>query len=152
MNIFFPKKEHIECDPYKAQLINNYVVFNTGYVKINNTILNDLIELKGGDTLGYKINECYNIIGVFARGTGKYYLLDRKQLKLIKEIEIDIIPQKLYLNNNYYYLSDYKKKINTNISELKDLNFYLFYYKFSLTVLMSFLLACLCIYFLKCLL
>lgn len=152
MNIFFPKKEHIECDPYKAQLINNYVVFNTGYVKINNIVLNDFIELNGGDTLGYKINECYNIIGVFARGTGKYYLLDRKQLKLIKEIEIDIIPQKLYLNNNKYYLTDYKKKINTNISELKDFYFYLFYYKFPLTVLISFLLACLCIYFLKCLL
>ena len=44
MNIFFPKKEHIECDPYKPQLINNYVVFNTGYVKINDIVLNDFIE------------------------------------------------------------------------------------------------------------
>lgn len=152
MNIFFPKKEEIECDPYRAQLINNYLFFNTGYVKINNLVLNDILELKGGDTLGYKINDCYNVIGVFARGTGKYYLIDRKRLKLIKELEIEIVPQKLYLNSNYYYLTDLKTKINTNISEIKDYRFYLFYYKFSLTVLISFLLACLCTYFLKCLL
>lgn len=152
MNIFFPKKEKIECDPYKSQLINNYLVYNTGYVKINDFILNKEIELQGGDTLGYKINDCYNLIGVFARGTGKYYLIDKKKLKVIKELEIDFIPKKLYLNNNYYYLTDTTTKMNTKINEIKDLRFYLFYYKFALTVLISFLLACLCIYFLKSLL
>jgi hypothetical protein len=146
----------ITYDPFYAQLINNHLYQNTGYVLIKNknkqTQLADEIILSGGDLLGYRIFHCFRKLCVYARGTNKCYFIDKTDLHVVKEIIIDGLPKKLYFKNNSYYIlynnNDIKYKI-IDINEVKNFFYYLYVYRFFLIALTIFPLIFLCMYFLK---
>jgi len=147
----------IKYDPFYPQVIKMNVIGNTGYVELkhNNNKLNlhEIIDLFGGDLLGYKILYLYNIICVYARGTDTIYIIDKKNLIFIKKVKLkeNIIPKKLFFKNKYYYLNfiNSAEKLNLEIFEKKNIYFILFYYKSFFIVFIIFFFACLYIYFLN---
>ena len=137
----------ITYDPFVPQLINNHYYSNTGSVivkKRNDIIsLETVLPLSGGDMLGYRILELYNIFCVYAKGSSILYIFDKNNLKFIsgEKLPEAFYPYKLIFVNNNYYIKSYsnlfsQNTISLNISEEKTIYFLFFMYKWYLLALL----------------
>lgn len=144
----------ITYDPFFPQFVNNHFYNNSGMVILNKGLkqleLHNKIQLIGGDLLGYRIFHCFKKICIYARGTQKCYLIDKNNLELVKEININFLPKSIcFKNNSYYILTHNKNFIKIEYIEDRDLYYYVYVYRFFLMALIILPFIFLCIYFLK---